>query len=161
MFRKAGKHVNGSGITLIATNCELVGDVYFTDQLQVNGTVKGNIYAEDGSGASVTVSEQGRVTGEIKVPKAVINGQVCGDIHSDEHVELHEKAVIEGNVYYNLIEMVIGSQVDGNLVHVAGKKTDSGSNVSPLATTATTSTSTKSPSSSATSSNSSKNSTNG
>lgn len=137
MFRKSDGKGNGLGITLIAANCELVGDVFFKDQLQVNGTVKGNIYADADSKASVTVSKQGHVAGEIKVPNAVINGTVCGDIHSEEHIELLEKAVIEGNVYYNLIEMVIGSQVDGNLVHVSGKKVDSSSNVSPLSSPST------------------------
>lgn len=131
--KKVSKEGNGSGITLIATNCEVEGDVHFSGQLQVNGKVKGNIYSKDTETACVTVSEQGQVTGEIKAPRAIINGKVCGDIHSDTHVELHDKAVIEGNVYYNLIEMVIGSQVDGNLVHVAQKKgVSSASNVAPL-----------------------------
>lgn len=132
MFRKNESSGNGNGITLIATNCELVGDVYFSDQLQINGIVRGNIYATEGSSASITLSEQGQVIGEIKVPKAVINGKVHGDIYSEDHIELHEKATIEGNVYYNLIEMVIGSQVDGNLVHEAPRSDQQGSNISPL-----------------------------
>ena len=113
-----GKKKAESGITLIATNCELSGDVHFGDQLLVNGVVKGNIYAESGSKALITVSEKGRVTGDIRVPNVVINGRVVGDIHSDKHVELSAKAEIKGNVYYSLIEMVMGSRVDGSLVHV-------------------------------------------
>ncbi len=114
MFRKSG---GGSGITLIANNCELSGDVHFSDQLQINGTVKGNIYAVEGSKAVVTVSEKGRVKGDIRVPNVIINGKVFGDVYSDKHIELAAKAEIKGNVYYNLIEMVMGSRVDGNLVH--------------------------------------------
>jgi len=106
-----------SGITLIANNCEVSGDIHFSDQLQVNGTVKGNIYAVEGSKAVITVSEKGRVKGEIRVPNAIINGKVFGDVHSDKHIELAAKAEIKGDIYYNLIEMVKGSQVDGNLVH--------------------------------------------
>lgn len=112
-----------SGITLVATNCEIVGDVHFSDQLMINGVVKGNIHAQPGSKAQVTISEKGRVKGEIKVPNVIVNGKVYGDIHSDKHVELAAKAEIKGNVYYNLIEMVMGSKVDGNLVHMKdGKK---------------------------------------
>tara|TARA_R110002072_G_scaffold98034_2_gene215846 strand:- start:199 stop:636 length:438 start_codon:yes stop_codon:yes gene_type:complete len=114
MFNKTGGE---SGITLIANNCEVSGDLHFSDQLQINGTVKGNIYAVEGSKAVITVSEKGRVKGEIRVPNVIINGKVYGDVHSDKHIELAAKAEIKGNVYYNLIEMVMGSRVDGNLVH--------------------------------------------
>jgi cytoskeletal protein CcmA (bactofilin family) len=113
-----GKKKSEAGITLIANNCELSGDIHFSDQLLVNGTVNGNIYAEAGSKALVTVSEKGRVSGDIRVPNVVVNGKVSGDIHSDKHVELSAKAEIVGNVYYSLIEMVMGSRVDGSLVHV-------------------------------------------
>jgi cytoskeletal protein CcmA (bactofilin family) len=106
------------GITLVANNCEMVGDIHFSDQLLVNGVVKGNIYAQEGAKAVVTVSETGRVKGEIRVPNVIVNGKVFGDIYSEEHVELAAKAEIKGNVYYNLIEMVMGSRVDGNLVNV-------------------------------------------
>ena len=68
------------------------------------------------------VSEKGRVVGEIRAPSVVVNGKVYGDIHSDKHVELAAKAEVKGNVYYNLIEMVMGSKVDGNLVHVKNGK---------------------------------------
>ena len=120
MFKKSGR--SESGITLVATNCELVGDVHFSDQLLVNGIVKGNIYAQAGSKAIVTISEKGRVRGEIRVPNVIVNGKVFGDIRSDKHIELAAKAEVKGNVYYNLIEMVKGSRVDGNLVHLQDGK---------------------------------------
>ena len=116
MFGNKGKPE--AGITLIANNCEMVGDVHFSDQLLVNGVIKGNVYAQEGSKAVVTISEKGRVKGEIRAPKVIVNGKVFGDIHSDKHVELASKAEIKGNVYYNMIEMVMGSRVDGNLVYV-------------------------------------------
>ena len=75
MFGK-GKDGHKPGITLIANNCEMVGDVYFSDQLLVNGIVKGNILAQEGSKATVTVSERGRVKGDIRVPNVIVNGKV-------------------------------------------------------------------------------------
>ena len=124
MFGKE-KNRAEAGITLVANNCEMTGDVRFSDQLLVNGVVKGNIYAEEGSKATVTVSEKGRVKGDIRVPNVIVNGKVFGDIHATKHVELAGKAEVKGNVYYNLIEMVMGSKVEGNLVHVRdGKKVE-------------------------------------
>lgn len=123
MFGNKNGSRTGSGVTLIATNCEMVGDVHFSDQLLVNGVVKGNIRAREGSKAVITVSEKGQVNGEIRVPNVIINGNVCGDIYSDNHIELAAKAVIEGDIYYKVIEMVRCSRVDGNLVHLQdGKK---------------------------------------
>jgi len=118
--KKDGK--SESGITLVASNCELVGDVHFSDQLVVNGTVKGNIYAQSGSKATVNISEKGRVKGEIRVPNVVVNGKVYGDILSDKHIELSAKAEVKGNIYYHMIEMVKGSKVDGHLVHMQDGK---------------------------------------
>ena len=106
------------GTTLITENCEIEGDVRFSDELIVNGYVKGNVLAEAGTKATVRVTERGRVRGDIRVPNVIINGKVIGDIHSDRHVELSAKAAIKGNVFYHLIEMVMGSRVDGSLVHV-------------------------------------------
>jgi len=112
-----GKNKTAEGITLIANNCELSGDVRFSDQLLVNGTIRGNIYAKEDAKAIVTISERGRVEGDIVAPNVVVNGKVDGDIHCNKHIELASKAEVEGNVFYNLIEMVMGSRVDGNLVH--------------------------------------------
>jgi cytoskeletal protein CcmA (bactofilin family) len=120
MFKKEGR--SESGTTLVAGNCELVGDVHFSDELLVNGIVKGNIYAKTESKAVVRISEKGRVQGEIRVPRVIVNGEVFGDIWSDKHIELAAKAEVKGNVYYNLIEMVQGSRIDGQLVHLQDGK---------------------------------------
>ena len=112
---------NEAGITLIANNCEVIGDVCFSDQLLVNGVIRGNVYAREGANGSLTVSKSGEIHGDIQVPNIVVNGMVVGDIHSDGHIELAADARIKGNVYYALIEMVIGSRVDGSLVHESEK----------------------------------------
>jgi cytoskeletal protein CcmA (bactofilin family) len=107
----------GPAHTLVSCATEIVGDVHFTGELIVEGKIKGNIYADDNSDALIRVVDTGSVEGEICVPSVVINGLVQGDVRSAKHVELAAKAVVMGNVYYNLIEMVMGSEVNGNLMH--------------------------------------------
>jgi cytoskeletal protein CcmA (bactofilin family) len=46
-----------------------------------------------------------------------LNGQVTGDVRSAERIELAAKAKVDGDVYYNLIEMAMGAAVNGSLVH--------------------------------------------
>jgi cytoskeletal protein CcmA (bactofilin family) len=120
MFKKETR--SEAGTTLIAANCELVGDVHFSDELLVNGIVKGNIYAKSGSKAVVRISEKGCVQGEIRAPRIIVNGEVFGDIWSDKHIELAAKAEVKGNVHYHMIEMVQGSRVDGQLVYLQDGK---------------------------------------
>lgn len=105
------------GVTLIAANTAVIGDVKFEDQLYVNGRITGNVLAEPNSNATVVVSEEGRVEGEIRVPNVIVNGSVKGDIYASARMELAAKAQVKGNVYYTLIEMQLGAMVDGQLVH--------------------------------------------
>ena len=49
---------------------------------------------------------------------------VIGDVQGSEHVELASKARVTGNVYYNLIEMAIGAEVNGKLVHAESDESD-------------------------------------
>lgn len=103
--------------TLISKGTRIVGDVHFSGDLQVEGQVTGNILVESGSDAKLVVADKGYVEGEIRVPQVVVNGKVVGDVYSSKHLELASKAVVEGNVHYQLIEMVKGSQVNGALVY--------------------------------------------
>jgi cytoskeletal protein CcmA (bactofilin family) len=120
MFGSGEKTDNqGPAHTLISHTTEIAGDVHFSGELIVEGKIKGNIYADDASEALIRVVDQGSVEGQICVPSVVINGLVQGDVRSSKHVELAAKAVVMGNVYYNLIEMVMGSEVNGKLMHLS------------------------------------------
>lgn len=102
--------------TLIAKGTRVVGDVYFSGELHVQGKVVGTIVADET--AELEISRGGIIEGQLQGPKMVIRGIVNGDIHCYKHIELAPTAVINGNVYYNLLEMVKGAQVNGGLVFV-------------------------------------------
>ena len=55
--------------------------------------------------------------GDVTVPYIVLNGIVRGDVVASQRVELGSTARVIGNVYYNLIEMAIGAEINGKLVH--------------------------------------------
>jgi cytoskeletal protein CcmA (bactofilin family) len=107
--------------SLIGQNTEIRGDVIFSGGLHVDGKVKGNVIAAEGDDSVLTLSERGTIEGEVKVPNVVVNGTVIGDVHALSHVELAAQARVHGNVYYTLIEMAMGAEVNGNLVHRADK----------------------------------------
>ena len=103
--------------TIIGQQTRLEGNIHFTGGLLVDGCIKGNIIAEAGSASVLTVSEHGSIEGDVQVPTVIMNGTVTGDVRSDEHVELATNAKVNGDVYYNLIEMAMGAAVNGSLVH--------------------------------------------
>jgi cytoskeletal protein CcmA (bactofilin family) len=103
--------------SLIGQNTEIHGDVIFSGGLHVDGTVKGSVIAESGEDSVLTLSERGTIEGEVKVPNVVVNGAVIGDVHATGHVELAAHARVHGNVYYSLIEMAMGAEVNGKLMH--------------------------------------------
>ena len=103
--------------TLVGQGTEITGDLVFSGGLHVDGTVKGNVVAEEGSTALLILSEFGRIEGEVTVPNMVLNGEIVGDVFGSTRVELAPKARVKGSVYYNLIEMAIGAEVNGGLVH--------------------------------------------
>ena len=109
--------------TLVGSGTELRGDVHFKDGLHIDGVVKGNVVAT-GDTSMLTMSEDGRIEGEVRVHNLVLNGTVEGDVYASEHIELAPAARVNGNVYYNLIEMAMGAEVNGNLVHKAEKLTE-------------------------------------
>ncbi len=103
--------------TLVGQGTKIAGDLVFSGGLHVDGTIKGNVVAEEGSTALLILSEFGKIEGEVTVPNMVLNGEIVGDVYGSTRVELAPKARVKGSVYYNLIEMAIGAEVNGGLVH--------------------------------------------
>lgn len=103
--------------TLVGQGTKITGDLLFSGGLHVDGTIKGNVVAEEGSTALLILSEFGKIEGEVNVPNMVLNGEIIGDVFGSTRVELAPKARVKGSVYYNLIEMAIGAEVNGGLIH--------------------------------------------
>lgn len=114
--RKPGAPV-AADTSLIAHGTVINGDVHFSGALHLDGQINGSVQADADDGAVFTLSEQGRVQGEIHVPNAVINGTVKGDIHASARLELAVHARIEGDVHYRVLEMAAGASVNGRMAH--------------------------------------------
>jgi len=104
--------------SLIARGTVIQGDLRFSGALHLEGRIVGSIHAAE-PGSVFTLSESGIVEGEIRVPHAIINGHVRGDIHAIERLELASEARITGDVHYQSLEMAAGAQVNGRMSHLA------------------------------------------
>ena len=103
--------------TLVGGNTKVNGDIHFTGGCHVDGVVNGNVTADPESEAALSVSEDGNIDGGVTVPYVVLHGIVRGDVCASQRVELGPTARVIGNVYYNLIEMAIGAEINGKLGH--------------------------------------------
>ena len=113
-----GKQRRDKGVeTIVGPNTEVNGDLQFEGWCHIDGAVNGNVTADPDSNAHVSVSEDANIDGGVTVPNVRLNGIVRGDVFANKRLELGATARVIGNVYYNLIEMAIGAEINGKLVH--------------------------------------------
>jgi len=114
--KSKAKPKSGAADTLITLDTKITGDVEFSGVLFVDGHIKGNITAQEGNHSLLTIGSEGHIEGEVTVPQVVIYGYVKGDVHTSEHLNLQKESCVEGDVFYNLLEMSMGASVNGQLV---------------------------------------------
>ena len=103
--------------TLIGEGTEVEGVVKFSGGLHVVGKINGGaVSVEDDS--VLIISEHAEVRGNIKVKHLIVNGRVDGEVYVDGKVELFDKARINGDIYYKVLELPVGAQVSGKLIRI-------------------------------------------
>lgn len=103
--------------TVIGQGTEITGDLAFAGGLHLDGRVRGNVFGDTESASTLTISEKGAVEGDVRVENLILNGAVIGDVYANQRVELAPNARVSGTVYYRLLEMAMGAEVNGQLVH--------------------------------------------
>ena len=115
MFGKKGSRPSAIQ-TLIGADTHIDGDLHFTGGCHIDGVVNGSV-SGDTADAYLSVSQNGRVEGNVTVPRLGLSGSVEGDVYVTEKAELSSTAKVNGNVHYNLIEIAAGAEINGQLIH--------------------------------------------
>jgi cytoskeletal protein CcmA (bactofilin family) len=103
--------------TVIGQGTEIKGHVTFSGGLHLDGKVQGNVTGVPDSNSTLTISERGIVEGDVRLDNLILNGEVQGDVYASQRVELASAARVAGTVHYQLLEMAMGAEVNGQLVH--------------------------------------------
>ena len=114
---KRGTSAVAGCTTLISRDTQFIGTIHFSGNLEIEGDVVGDVLAAPGADAVVRLVEAGRIQGEIRAPRVMINGAVEGAVHATRHLELAPRARVSGDVHYHIIEMAAGAEVNGRLLH--------------------------------------------
>lgn len=101
--------------SLIGEGTEVKGGVHFTEGLRVDGSVTGDIHANDDQDSLLLISESARIVGKVHADKVIVNGLVQGPIYASELLEIQPSARIEGDVHYKALEMHQGATITGQL----------------------------------------------
>lgn len=117
--KKRPARSNGGGVeTLIGPRVVIRGDVHFSGGLYVEGRIHGAVIAEEGCpDAVVTLAQDGCIEGEVRAPHVVVNGELRGDVYATGRIELAANARVQGNIYYQVVEMAAGAMISGRLIH--------------------------------------------
>lgn len=103
--------------SLIGASTRIEGNVVFSGGLRVDGSVRGNVQAAPDQPATLVVSEQARIEGEVHAAHLVVNGTIVGPVHAAETLELQSGSRVRGDVHYKTLEMHQGAIIEGRLVH--------------------------------------------
>ena len=111
------RHKQNVANTIVGMGTRVSGDLHFAGGLHVDGVVHGNVSADPDSESTLSLAEGATIDGGVTVPFVLLDGVVKGDVYANKRVILGSTARVIGNVYYNLIEMAIGAEINGKLVH--------------------------------------------
>ena len=80
--------------TILGKGSEFEGKLHFEGTLRIEGVFSGEIR----SNSILVVGESARITAEIDVATIVINGEVKGNIHASQSVEIRSPGRMMGNI---------------------------------------------------------------
>lgn len=101
--------------TLVGEGTVVHGELRFTEGLRIDGEVVGDVTSHGEAPSILVISEKARVTGKVSGCHVIVNGSIHGPVRATELLELQPKAVIVGDVRYEVLEMHQGATIDGEL----------------------------------------------
>jgi cytoskeletal protein CcmA (bactofilin family) len=107
---KLVKGENNSDFGLIGRGIEVVGDITFTDRIQVEGKVKGKLTSESGT---LIIGESGQIEAEVDVGVCVIYGALQGNLFARSKVEIRRSGRVDGDVTTPVLLVEEGATFNG------------------------------------------------
>ena len=108
--------LNNAVTTLVGTDATVTGNLIFDRGCHVAGTVKGDVSAPGNKKSELAVAQTGRIEGNARAARMLIQGTIVGDLRCSGTVTLKSTARIEGSIAYGQIEIEKGAVVKGQLL---------------------------------------------
>ena len=105
VFRPA----KGSSKVIIGNGVKLKGDITDADEIQIDGTIRGNVTAKQ-----IILGESGKIQGNATANFFRICGRLEGDGRA-ETIEITKTAIVKGHTYKKTISIEHGAKIVGNI----------------------------------------------
>ncbi len=93
--REAGTDININDVhTVLGPESTFEGKLAFDGTVRIDGKFKGEIQTDN----ILVVGQGARVEATVTVGSIIINGEVHGDIHAKQSVEIHAPGKVRGNI---------------------------------------------------------------
>ena len=102
--------------TLVGTDTTVTGNLIFDGGCHVGGILKGDVSALGNKKSELTIAQTGRIEGNAKAARMLIQGTVVGDLCCRGTITLTSTARVEGSIEYGQIEIEKGALVKGQLL---------------------------------------------
>ncbi len=93
--------------SLISSDMKIEGSVFCEGELQIDGSVKGDVKV-----ARLTIGEHGEIEGSINADSVECRGKVVGSITSKQ-VRLHAQSHVDGDITHEQLAMEAGAYFQG------------------------------------------------
>ncbi len=114
-----------SAPSIISANLQLVGNLMTDGEMQIDGTVEGNV-----TGRSVAVGEHAKISGEINADDLVVHGAISGSVRA-RRVQLSRSARVIGDIAHETLSIEAGAFVEGHLKRLDVAETESTTDTQP------------------------------
>ncbi|MDR0766013.1 MAG: polymer-forming cytoskeletal protein [Odoribacteraceae bacterium] len=104
-----GKEIQQVALNLLSEGTHIEGDISATNDIRVDGVIKGNIKTS----GRVVVGPTAKVEGNIESPGVDLIGLMQGNIISSGLVLLREKSAFTGNITTSQIAIEAGATFNG------------------------------------------------
>jgi len=105
-YNNAAEKISVLGPTLV-----FKGELSAEEDLMLKGRVEGSIQHT----ASLKISQEGSVKGNIKAKYITVEGTVEGDLFGTESVTVQESANVKGNIYSPRVSLLEGARFKGSI----------------------------------------------
>lgn len=109
--------------TIISADIRITGNVTSEGEVQVDGTVDGDV-----RGAKVSVGSTGHIAGAVTADRILVRGKVNGQIRA-QVVTLTRSSQVKGDVFHDTLSMEPGAKLEGHCRRLNAVDTEEGTNI--------------------------------
>ncbi len=117
------KEAAGGVASIISPNLEIVGNLKSDGEIQIDGTVKGDI-----NGHMLTVGEQGKIDGSTVAETVRIFGTVNGRVQA-KTVRLDKSARVTADISHETLTIEAGAYFEGKVHSLKGASSGGAANL--------------------------------